>query len=527
MNILVHKSDYDLDCADVRASTNYIVDSATSVNHLKRDYYDLLSKAGNLIQVSDSLSQDEWESLTLREDTIFASVHEFPLNGRGCRVLKHSLGSLMVVGGFLGPWEFLESTINMLTSAKQETQLRNALGSACPNLGVLTPSVDTHNFRLPSKQETREARGQLNVKKNVFNLVYAGRLIANKGLTQVVRALNLWPLNRVRLIIVGDFEQDFPICHSDTNHFTFPQFFNREIIQRAEHIDISTYTGQSHDILRKIFWAADCCVYPSFHEDENFGLIPREAMLSGIPAIVTDYCGLGQLSGSATELVKTYPTLGGIRFSLLELNQKIQKIINRNESEKLRHTAFNAEFVRVECNQDLAFSSLKKSISDLLKIQPGWPSSEEWRDKKRIDHWADLGPESFKYAISLSDTLPPEGLLVDGTGYSGNRKWFSDVHFQKAIQSFYTTLPTSPIVKTNQHYRGFWRISLMHQERALVEFGFPGPRIKRFNATDWSLLIASLRIAEHNEIVFIPNRNNQTSVIQELVELGFLIPDYL
>ena len=340
----------------------------------------------------------------------------------------------------------------------------------------------------------------------------------------MVRALNLWPVKNARLSIVGSYEPDFLIYHSNAYHTTFPEFFKREVVSRSPLMDINLHSAKPHSELRDIFWSSDCFVYPSFHEDENFGLAPREAMLSGVPAVVSDFCGLGQLAHSKSKIVKTYPTLGGVRYSLYELRQKISEIKGWSEDDKKTKQELNYGFVLQESDRTKALTSLRNATKRLLEKQPGDSPKGGWRSKNRVDRWAAVGPDSFKKAIALRNTQPPAGLFVDGTGFPDNTNWFSDIHFQKAIQAFYTTLPKAPEVKSGICYRGFWRVTLWPEEKAVVEFGYPGPRIKRLNKRQWNLLIKSSKVRELGEVIFIPD-NNAIGLIQELLELGYLVPD--
>lgn len=525
MKFLVHINDFNLQTAFSQLHEPFLLNSATSVNQLKLDYFKLLSQAGSLLQVSDEIQTEEWQNLCRQDDVIFSSFHEEPIHGAGCRFLKHSLGSLMVVGGYLGGWEFRDSSCNLVTSKKQALQLRSGLAAACPNLGILVPSLNTDLFRLPTKNEKYAAREAFKVNRHDFHLVYAGRIISNKGLVQMVRALNLWPIDKARLSVVGSYEPDFLIHNSNTYHTTFFDFINRELFQRSPNLCIHSISARPKNELMSFYWSSDCFLYPSFHEDENFGIAPREAILCGLPAVVTDFCGLGELAECKTQVLKTYPTLSGIRYSLHELRQKIYKIKQLNERQKEENQVFNSEFVANECDQNGALNSLKIATGELLKKSSGDPPAGGWRSKDRIDRWAAIGPESFKYAIDLRGTHPPDGLFVDGSGFPENNEWYSDTHFQKAIHSFYTTIPQAPKVKKGENYRGFWRIALWPEEKALVEFGYPGPRLMRFKERDWENLVSSAKEAELGEVVFSPVSSKSNSLLQLLIEYGYLVPD--
>lgn len=526
MRFIVHKNDLDLGVTE-KEDISFTLNASTSVNQLKTDYYYLLSKIGSFIQLSNEDPLEKWQKICDQDDVIFASFHEYPKQGVGCRFIKHSLGSLLVSGGFLGGWEFRESSFNVVTCNKQAEQLKVGLGIACPNLGVLVPSINNTVFRLPEKKEIVQSKQKFKLDQDKFNLIYSGRLIANKGIVQLVRALNLWPLKETALTIVGSYEPDFINYSSNTCHANFDEFFTREVVLYSRKVSIAMHEAKPHEELRAFFWASDCFVYPSFHEDENFGMAPREAMLSGIPAVVTDFCGLGALSSSKSKVVKTYPTLGGVRYSLFELRQQINEIKGWDKKERKENKGINAGFVGQECDQSFALSALDNTVKQLLSKSPGEPPAGGWRSKARIDQWATVGPDSFKKAIVLKDTPNPEGIFVYGTGYPFNKQWFSDIHFQKAVQSFYTSLPEAPRVIEGETYRGFWRIALWPDEKAVVEFGYPGPRIKSYKPSDWDIINEISHQGELNEAVFIPKGQRSIKLVQELLELGYLVPDFI
>ncbi len=525
MRFLVHQDDFAIDEVSNLNPKSFQLNSTTSVNQLKLSFYSLLSQIGELIQLDNSMNWEELQNLTGSDDVIFASFHETPPPGLACRFLKHSLGSLMVVGGFLGAWEFRSSSCNMVTSPKQAEQLREGLRIACPAVGVLPPEIKNDVFFLSNPKAKEIARDRYSIDKSIFHIVYAGRIIANKGLTQLVRALNLWPVNNAMLSVVGNFEPDFFIYQSNAYNTTFDSFFKREVLERTSSLNIRMHQALPHEQLREVYWSADCFAYPSFHEDENFGLAPREAMLCGIPSVVTDFCGLGQLAGSKGGIVRTYPTLGGIRYSLLELKDKIHEIGSLSEFQKAEASELNSDFVIDECDQAKALLSLKTSVIELLSKTPGDIPLSGWRSENRINRWAEVGPDSFKKAIKMKKAPTPESLFVDGTGCMDNNKWFSDIHFMKAIQGFYTTLPETPTAQLGNCYRGFWRVSLWHDERALVEFGFPGPRVKRFNQKQWNCITSIVKPGNCNEIIFVPKNSESLLIIQDLMELGYLVPD--
>lgn len=525
MKILVNSKEFD-EHENINNSEDLTkLSSATSVNQLKAHYFETLSKIGEIKLIDDSYTNEDLAALCQQANTIFATFHESPPKNVACRLIEHTKGALMLTGGFMNAWTFHASTMNLVTSLHQYQQIKKGLGKASPNIGVFVPKISQDVFRLPTAREVQKSRAQFKVVQECFHIVYAGRFIANKGIVQLVRALNLWPLANTRVTLVGDFEDDFLIYQSNSTHTTFKDYFKREVLQKNRNIEIVIIKTLPHDSLCKLFWSADCFLYPSFHEDENFGIAPREAMLCGVPFVVTDFCGLGQLAGAKGGIVKTFPTLGGIRYSLLELRQAIDAIRLWNDNQRIDNGRLNADFVADECDTLQSMKALRSSAFNLLKLPLCEPPKGNWRSKERVDRWAKVGPKAFKKAIDLAKEPIPEGLYVDGTGDVGCG-WFSEPHFLTAIQSFYTTFSEMPKVsKGDFFYRGFWRVALWDDEMALVEFGFPGPRMKRFNGKDWKSILGCAKSGINGEVVFCPDDNETLRLILSLVELGYLVPD--
>jgi glycosyltransferase involved in cell wall biosynthesis len=494
------------------------INSTTSVNKLKAHFFETLQNIGTIIKVDTAKEFEKTRELCSQNDVIFVSFHESPPDGTKCRLLQHTKGGLMVTGGFLDKWTFGSATMNIVTSLKQAEQLKNRLGKSAPMLGVFTPEIDTDFFRIPSIKERQEAKNSHEIENDYFHIVYAGRLISNKGICQLIRALNLLPEEKIRITIAGNFEPDFFIYQSNTYNTTFDMFFQRETIKKSKH-PISFISSREKEELRELFWSADCFVYPSFHEDENFGITPREAILCGVPAIVSDFCGLGALSETQSELLNTYSSLGGVRFSISEFKNVLLKIIYSKENNKKA----NRDKIKQECNNETASDSLKNACIELLKTTPFEPIGG-WRSNERLKQLLKNAPEKFKKAVELAKQPIPEGLYVDGSGQFGTE--FSDAHFLTAIQSLYTTFPDMPTVEIGKNYHSFWRISLWKEEFAIVEFGFPGARMKRYSKEDWECLNRNSK-QQNNELIFQPKEKKAEELIQELVLLGYIVPDIL
>ena len=523
MRIFIDKQELDFYSSNV-LTENFDLNSTTSVKQQKSHFFEVLNKIGQIILVDKNKDTDHLKTICTQEDVIWASMSEDNIKDLPCRLLQHTLGGLLLPYSFNCGWTFFkESTLNIVTTQIQLDQLKKGLGNAAPRMGVFTPRLNEECFYLPYNIKEEKYIKSKNHNK-AFEIVYSGRIIANKGIAQLVRALNIWPIENSVLNIIGKVEKNFHISQSNALHVTFEDFFKREVVGRNSLVNLKIQPAIPQEKLREIYWNSNCFVYPTFHEDENFGMAPREAMLCGLPFVVVDFCGLGQLKSGKGGMIKTYPTLGGVRFSLKELRDKIWEIKNWTDQNRIDNILFNYGFVKEECDPTTSYNSLKRVAIELLSIPPSPAPENMWRDKKIIDNWALHGPENIKQAIELAGQTPPEGLYVDGDGYASD-DWYSEPHFLTAIQSLYTTFSKAPKIGINQLCRGFWRIAIWNEERSIVEFGFPGPRIKKYNENDWSVISNMVYVEKNIEVVFYPTNQKAVEIIQDLIDLGYLVPD--
>ncbi len=433
----------------------------------------------------------------------------------------------MLPGGFLGGWTFRDATVNLVETERQKTQLTAAFGAGTPRLGVFAQRLPDETFAPRTVAARSAARLVRGVSDSTTHLLYAGRWIANKGLVQVARALNIWPLADARFTIVGDFEDDFLISQSDGVHLNFRDFFRREVLACSPALQIELVPTTSQRQLHEWYTSADAFICPSFHEDEASGNAAHEAVLSGVPAIVTDWCGLGQLGRNTRGgAVATYSTLGGVRFSLAGLRASID-LAERFRARFDESTArADAEWVRDTFDPSRMRASIRSAVDLLAGLPAEPPPMGGWRCAERVQRIASIAPEGFKRAILEAGTPPPSGLFVDGGGCGGDPT-VSLPHLLQAIQSMYTTWPTPPTVRRGMLLRGFWRVSLWPDERALVEFGFPGPRLLRFVEADWVAVLACATALARGEFEFRPTSDAASRALQRAVDLGYLVPDVL
>lgn len=157
------------------------------------------------------------------------------------------------------------------------------------NIAVVYNGVDTELFDKSRYEEDRiRIRKQLKISEEEIALIYAGRLIPEKGVEELIKGFMLIPDSvPVKLMVTGSsfFENG-----ADTE---FVKRLRRLCEKRKDKIIFCGYV--EHENMPLYYSAADIGCVPSIWE-EPFGLSVAEQMAMELPVITTD-------SGAITEIV--------------------------------------------------------------------------------------------------------------------------------------------------------------------------------------------------------------------------------
>lgn len=519
IRIFVDENEFDFANPSTTPDGEFSLNAETSVSKQKAHYFETLGGLGKIVRFKrDEAKPGSSIAHALTDSDVFvASFHERPPE-LPCRLLQHTKGGLMLPGGFLGPWTFDHTaTVSLVTSALQASRITGAFPRLPLRLFPFYPVVgrkflDT-KFTGGAEETDRRRPG---------HLLYAGRWIANKGLVQTARALLLGEVGVSSFETVGQFETDFPISHCGGGHFNYPSFHQREFLDRHPHLiqKPSQPPGKLASSCRR----AGAFAYFSFHEDENYGMAPREAAACGAIPLVTDWCGLGEFGRKAIGgLVRTWPTLGGIRYSLKEASSEMARVMRWAGAERERAAAFNRELVATECSGKDSVRQMADAVGTLLELPAAPPPEGGWRCPSRLERLIAHGPPSFRTAQCQMNTSDREGLHVEGLGLRNDDH--SEADLLTAIQALYTTWPAAPTLRPRVRLHGFWRVVPWEEERALVEFGFPGPRFLRFSESDWRIVAAAGIPLGAGDFAFEIRDAIAATVFQRAVEFGYLVPE--
>ena len=501
---------------------SFKVNQGTAVIAYKKWFFGCLNRFGKIIPISEKIEREEKKLKRLlgKSDAIFVSVN-FLLEKNLISKVPHrllwlSLGSLLLPH-YLYNFKYLPSAqVDLVSTQFQMDRIKFCLGNLAPEMAFFSNKVDTDYYTLPDNKQRLKARKKQGIREGQLHIIYAGRWIVTKGICQLIRSLDIWPVSdNIVFTLVGNIEEEFGLAFSFAQHKTFSHFFNEEILRNKQRPWLRFQEAKDKQELRDLFWSADLFVNLSIQPDEDFGVTPRQAMACGLPVVTTNFCGLRPLADNMPwKGIDTYPTLFGCRFSLRQFRALLQRaILERNWLSNQQYR----NFVLKECNPKILKDNLKKAISYLLKrpAEKALDLEKNERDIKR-QLFNVVDNRVFKYFVDTRKELPP-GAYVYGDG---------PLHYAFPVaQGIYSAMSAPPKVEKNSKWRGFFRIAFWDKEKALIEFGYPGPRIRRYPKKLWNSLVKCAHSFKPEEYLIIPRDKDQIAVVQELVDLGYLVPE--
>jgi UDP-glucose:(heptosyl)LPS alpha-1,3-glucosyltransferase len=169
------------------------------------------------------------------------------------------------------------ATTRILTISDQQVpQFRKHYGTPVERFAPLPPGIDIDRRAPGNAADIREAfRREFHLGDDERLLLFVGSGFKKKGLDRALLAFRALPLelySQTRLFVIG---------HDNARPF-------RRLAERLGVADRVRFFAGRDDIPRFLF-SADGLVLPAY--DENAGMIIIEAMIAGLPSLVTGNCG--------------------------------------------------------------------------------------------------------------------------------------------------------------------------------------------------------------------------------------------
>ena len=148
---------------------------------------------------------------------------------------------------------------------------------------VLKNGIDTEKFTTRNDEKIEEYKNKFGISKEDFVVIFAGRLVDEKGALETIKAVKACEDKNMKLLIVGAGFYSSDIVDN----------YTLELCKEAEAIkDRIIFTGYiDYDDMPSIYQLGNVAVLPSMW-DEPAGMTMVEAVVSGLPLITTNSGGI-------------------------------------------------------------------------------------------------------------------------------------------------------------------------------------------------------------------------------------------
>ena len=261
----------------------------------------------------------------------------------------------------------------LMISGVQKPFFDRHYGTQVDRMAFLPPGISRSRIAPSDVMQRRRAmREELQIADDEKMLVMIGSGFVKKGLSRALHALRSLPRQqrlKTRFIVIGEDN---------------PGPFHRLARVLGVHRQVSILSGQDH--IERFLFAADLLILPAL--DEAAGIIILEAVVAGLPVLVTENCGYAHFVEEADmgELIR-------MPFKQDNLNSKLTKMLQ--DDDRNRWFEVGREFARHADIYSLHRQAAKK-IEDVALA--------------RIDHEADA---KGVIAFCLFKYFPYGGLQRD------------------------------------------------------------------------------------------------------------------
>lgn len=200
------------------------------------------------------------------------------------------------------------------------------------------------NLFTPSKDRRTTIREKYGLDSEDIVIIYAGRLIKEKGVFELISAVNLINKKNVKLLVCGS--------SGFKNSAETP--YIKMLKEKAQESDGKIiFTGYvDYNELNQLYQSADIGCIPSIFE-EPFGLTVIEQMASGLPVVVSDAGAICEIvsEDSAIVVKRDKDYIYNIKVAIEELcdddrQRKKMGIKARKQAEKFSHNRYCEGFFK-------------------------------------------------------------------------------------------------------------------------------------------------------------------------------------
>lgn len=211
---------------------------------------------------------------------------------------------------------------------------------------VLKNGIDLKRFdKKISKSEITKLRTYYELKEDDFVVLYCGRLIKEKGILELIKAIKKINEKNIKLLIVGSS------AFANSKKTEYIEKLEKEIIGYEKSIKFTGFINNEE--IYKIYNLIDVLCVPSLWE-EAAGLTAIEGMISSKPLIVTNNGGMPEYIDKKGSIILEVDDnfIDNLKDSIISLSKNKDKCIkmgeiNYNSALKYDYKTFFKEFVKI------------------------------------------------------------------------------------------------------------------------------------------------------------------------------------
>ena len=239
-------------------------------------------------------------------------------------------------------------------------------GSSLPaeRMKVVFNGINTDIFqkRKITIEERDNLRQRLNIAKDDFVLIFCGRIVPDKGVKELITALEKIENPKIKLIIMGS--SNFGLG----DYGSYPQEVKNMVNRNKDRIVFTGYINNSE--VYQYHQIADIGVVPSMHNDPC-PLSLFELIASGLPTIATRAGGMPEIGNSDTTL-------------FVEMNNMVDELIRAigklYQDENLRTSMSKAAIQRADFfRQKRFYDDFCSTINGFIDL-----NEKEYNDKQPV-----------------------------------------------------------------------------------------------------------------------------------------------
>lgn len=146
-----------------------------------------------------------------------------------------------------------------------------------------------------SEEEKERLRQEMGIAHNERVIIFVGRIMPEKGVKELLLALQKVPVKDIRLLLIGKANFGLDIVTKYEKEI-------REIIENSQY-KVSQIGFVHNSELYKYYGISEIAVMPT-RCDESAGMVNVETMASGVPIITTDRGGVKEYVDTAGVVIK-------------------------------------------------------------------------------------------------------------------------------------------------------------------------------------------------------------------------------